>query len=74
VRTWRDPDSLDSDSWAYRRYVYWMRAYQYDKWKEGKRPVKLTREDIVASAGFNLIGGILLLCIGVLLLVDACPG
>ena len=34
VRTWRDPDSLDPDSWAYRRYVSWMRGYQHDKWKK----------------------------------------
>jgi hypothetical protein len=94
VRTWRDPDSLDPDSWAYRRYVSWMRVYQHDKWKDRarsaraewryddyssfrasdkwkdwERPVKLADEDIVALAILNLIGGVLLLCVGVLVLI-----
>ena len=95
VDLWRNTDSLDPNSWAYRRYVSWMRTYQYGKWKERARsarvhwrygdydrfraskkwkdwhrPVVLTREDIVAFAGLELIGGVLMLCIGLSTLVS----
>jgi hypothetical protein len=37
---WRDPDSLKPDSWAYERYVAWLRVYRRDKWKKRARSAK----------------------------------
>ena len=44
-------------------------SWKPEEWKDRYRPVKLTREDIVAYAGLNLIGGILMVCIGVMVLI-----
>jgi hypothetical protein len=70
LHLWRDPDSLKPDSFWYKNLVVWLRVWQPALRKKRTPSDRLTVEDIKFFAVLDLIGGIALIVIGVMQVLE----